>query len=133
MSAAATGDLQGSGEWVEPEPTLCIRPLSVDVLVGSLQPGYADGKADATLLNFPQHICQPDEHTLLIADRCNGRIRKLDLRTRTPTGTCPGAALLGCGCGARMHVPDVSPCPAWQVNYPRTWGAATWTMKARTQ
>ena len=101
---SATGDLQdATAEWVEPDPTLCIRPLSVDVLVGSLQPGFADGNADGTLLNFPQHICQPDEHTLLIADRCNGRIRKLDLRTRTPTGTRPDAALVGCvGCGARV-------------------------------
>ena len=54
-----------------------MRPLACTVLVGSTEFGWASDR-----LNFPQALCQPDANTLLIADRSNGRIRSLDLRTR---------------------------------------------------
>jgi hypothetical protein len=56
----------------------CVKPLSCTVLVGSTEFGYGPGR-----LNYPQSMCQPDANTLLIADRSNNRIRKLDLRTST--------------------------------------------------
>lgn len=60
--------------------TLCVRATGVKVLAGALLPGYQNGVGE-NKLNFPQHICQPDENTLLIADRSNGRIRQLNLTT----------------------------------------------------
>jgi len=63
----------------------------VTVLAGSLQPGYVDGAGENIALNFPQHICQPDANTLLIADRSNGRVRKLNLKTLEMV------TMIGCG------------------------------------
>jgi hypothetical protein len=74
----------GEGELLsEVQATLCIKPLAVKVLAGTLQPGFEDSTGESSSLNFPQHICQPDANTLYIADRCNGRIRCLDLQTCT--------------------------------------------------
>jgi hypothetical protein len=76
----------------ERSDTLCIRPVSVKVLHGSLEPGFKDaGDSRAGQLNFPQQIWQLDANTLLIADRANGRIRKLDLMTNKLS------SLVGCG------------------------------------
>ena len=57
------------------------RAIAVRVLVGSHTPGSADGDGVAASLHLPQSICQPSAHTLLLADRQNGRIRKYDLKT----------------------------------------------------
>ena len=56
------------------------RLPSTQVLAGSTEPAFVDGDAADSRLNFPQSICQPDANTLLIADRCNGSVRRFDLR-----------------------------------------------------
>ena len=77
-AAAAAAESDAPAEHFSTVDVLTMCPLACTALVGSAECGWASDR-----LNFPQALCQPDANTLLIADRSNGRIRSLDLRTRT--------------------------------------------------
>jgi hypothetical protein len=56
-------------------------PVSASASIDAPASAAAPAAASAARFNLPQSLCQPDAHTLLIADRGNGRVRLFDLRT----------------------------------------------------
>jgi hypothetical protein len=82
----------------------CVKATSVNVLAGSMHPGFREGVAHSepdlcNALDTPQGIFQLDANTILIADRSNWRIRQFDI----PSGLL--STFAGCG-GPEFDVLD---------------------------
>jgi hypothetical protein len=63
----------------------------VTALFGSLEHGTANGAKDEARLHCPEGLCQLDERTLVVADRFNNLVRKVDLESGLMS------TLAGCG------------------------------------
>jgi hypothetical protein len=68
-----------------------IRATGVRVVAGDLHHGFLDGALELSRFHFPHNICQPDADTLLIPDRLNHRVRKLNLQSSVVS------TIAGCG------------------------------------
>jgi hypothetical protein len=66
---------------VDTAPASASAPAAASASSPASASTAAPAAASAARFNLPQSLCQPDAHTLLIADRGNGRVRLFDLRT----------------------------------------------------
>jgi DNA-binding beta-propeller fold protein YncE len=70
--------------------TVCMLTQEVGLLAGNVS-GYQDGDAGDAFFNSPADVAvAPDGLSVLIADRDNNRIRKLDMQTRIVSTVCGG-------------------------------------------
>ena len=80
----------------------------IKLLAGSGIPGFADGKAATAKFHSPHWLVLDDQENLLIADRDNHKIRKLDPKTLQVTtwlGSGKGSTSTGKGKQAGIYAP----------------------------
>lgn len=80
---------------------------AVTTLAGSGSPGYADGKGTAACFNYPAGVAVQEDGSVLVADTCNGRIRKIqkDGMVTTLAGSMSGNMRDGHGFAASFNCP----------------------------